>query len=301
MENKQEFHGRALDFEEQIELLRSQGLIINDEQRALRILNNVSYARLKTYIVPLMVDRKAHKFREGASFEDAYALYGFDRRLRELIFHEMEKVEISVRTRIGYASAGSEAGYWFMNPDWFRDEREHREILRRLSSEVEHADNDAIKRFRLKYSNPLPPCWLTLEATSMGTLSTIYDQMRYSPLKKGIADYYGLSVEDFSSWLNHLVYIRNRCAHHNRLWNKTLTSPANCPLRPSFPFPKQSEFSRTHVYMTLCVIKYLQNTVKPENTFAQRLRTLIDNYPIVDTSLMGFPSDWKEDPFWKTE
>ncbi|MBS7302112.1 MAG: Abi family protein, partial [Bacteroidales bacterium] len=265
MENKPEFHGRALDFEEQIELLRNQGSIINDERRALSILNNVSYARLKTYMVPLMLDRKAHKFREGASFEDAYTLYGFDRRLRELIFHEMEKVEISVRTRIGYASAGSEAGYWFMNPDWFRDEREHRDILRRLSSEVERADNDAIKRFRLKYSNPLPPCWLTLEATSMGTLSTIYDQMRYSPLKKGIADYYGLSVEDFSSWLNHLVYIRNRCAHHNRLWNKTLTSPANCPLRPSFPSPKQSEFSRTHVYMTLCVIKYLQNTVKPEN------------------------------------
>ena len=43
MENKPEFHGRALDFEEQIELLRNQGLIINDERRALSILNNVSY------------------------------------------------------------------------------------------------------------------------------------------------------------------------------------------------------------------------------------------------------------------
>ena len=63
MENKPEFHGRALDFEEQIELLRNQGLIINDERRALSILNNVSYARLKTYMVPLMLDRKTHKFR----------------------------------------------------------------------------------------------------------------------------------------------------------------------------------------------------------------------------------------------
>ena len=87
MENKPEFQGRALDFEEQIALLRSQGLIIEDEKKALHILNNVSYSRLKTYLVPLMEDRKAHRFREGASFEDAYALYGFDRRLRELVFH----------------------------------------------------------------------------------------------------------------------------------------------------------------------------------------------------------------------
>lgn len=298
MENKPEFQGRALDFEEQIALLRSQGLIIEDEKKALHILNNVSYSRLKTYLVPLMEDRKAHRFREGASFEDAYALYGFDRRLRELVFHEMEKVEISVRTRIAYASSGSENGYWFLNPDWFRDPREHRDIIRRLESEVERADNDAIKRFRLKYSNPLPPCWLTLEASSMGTLSTIYNEMRYSPLKKRIADYYGLSVEDFSSWLEHLVYVRNRCAHHNRLWNKTLTTEASVPYRPAFRFPAQTEFSKSHVYMTLCVLKYLQNTVKPENTFAERLRSLIDNYPIVDISLMGFPPDWKDDPFW---
>ena len=80
-----------------------------------------------------------------------------------------------------------------------------------------------------------------------------------------------------------------------------MTNPAEVPVRTRFPFPEQNDFSRTHVYMTLCVIQYLQNTVKPENTFAQRLRTLIDNYPIVDTSLMGFPTDWKEDPFWKTE
>ena len=43
MENKPEFQGRALDFEEQIALLRSQGLIIEDEKKALHILNNVSY------------------------------------------------------------------------------------------------------------------------------------------------------------------------------------------------------------------------------------------------------------------
>ena len=115
--HKTEFHGSALSFEDQIRLLRSQGLTIKDEKKALRVLQNVSYSRLKSYLVPLMEDRVSHRFRPGASMDDAYALYGFDRRLRELIFHEMEKIEISIRARMGYVSSGSDSGYWYMNPD----------------------------------------------------------------------------------------------------------------------------------------------------------------------------------------
>ena len=39
---KTEFHGSALSFEDQIKLLRSQGLEITDEKKALRVLQNVS-------------------------------------------------------------------------------------------------------------------------------------------------------------------------------------------------------------------------------------------------------------------
>ena len=111
---KTEFHGSALSFEDQIKLLKSQGLIIEDEKKALRVLQNVSYSRLKSYLVPLMEDRATHRFKPGATMDQAYALYGFDRRLRELIVHEMEKIEVSIRAHMAYTSSSDDSGYWSM-------------------------------------------------------------------------------------------------------------------------------------------------------------------------------------------
>ena len=295
------FQGSALGIDPQIDLLESQGLVIGDRQKARQILRNVSYSRLKAYMVPLMTERTPRKFREGASFNDVYTLYGFDRRLRELVFHEMEKVEISIRTHIAYATSLADAGYWYTKGEHFRSPKEHRNLLERIKGEVKRSDNDAIKRFYEKYSNELPPCWLALEATSMGTLSLIYEDLRPGAAKRQIADYYGLSDTVLMSWLHHLVYVRNICAHHNRLWNKNLSISARIPESPRKMFPPQTMTGPQRVYTTLCVLKYLQDTVKPANTFALRLRTLIDNYPSVDISQMGFPEYWKEFKFWSPD
>lgn len=296
---KTEFTGRALTFDEQIDLLQSQGLEIGDRKRALRILQNISYSRFKSYLIPLMEDRRSHQFRKGATLEQAYALYGFDRRLRELIFHELEKIEISIRTRISYASMDADAGYWFTNPDYYCDPKQCREILRRVKSEVDRSDNDAIKRFKEKYTNEFPPCWMTLEATSMGTLSTLYDALRPGKFKRKLAEYYGVSDVVFASWLHHLVYIRNTCAHHSRVWNKTLSVQAMVPRNAQYYFPEQALDAGAHIYLTLCIIKYLINTIKPDNTFGGRLKQLVGNFPLIDASQMGFPTDWRSMPFWK--
>lgn len=296
---KEVFHAKALSIREIIDLLKSQGLTIEDENRAEHILRNVSYTRLKNYLVSLMQNRHPRRFIPGTTFEDAYALYGFDRRLRELIFHEIEKVEISIRTHIAYASNGSENGYWFLNPEHFKNDRQHEALIRRLRNEIARSDNEAIINFKKRYSNEFPPSWLTLEATSMGTLASIYEEMRDSDIKTRIADYYGLSPETFSSWLWHLVSVRNDCAHHNRVWNSAPSTPAALPEWTRNIFPELTEEDRSHIYMTLCIIKYLQNTVKPTNTFASRLKSLIGNFKIIKASRMGFPEDWSSQEFWK--
>lgn len=294
------FEGHFLTHDELIEMLRSQGLEIGDTARVRKILQNVSYSRLKSYLIPLMDNVQTHRLRPGASFEQAYALYGFDRRLRELIFHEMEKVEISLRTHIAYATSGSEKGYWFTNPEWFKSPREHAALLRKMLGEINRSDNDAIVRFREKYSNDFPPCWLALEATSMGTLSVIFADMKPGPIKKGISDYYGISEAVLNSWIQHLVYVRNYCAHHNRLWNKKLAVTPLVPDATRDPFPELTMYDCSHIYSTLCILKYLVNVIKPDNNFAVKLKELIDSFTIVNTEkMMGFPQGWRDDPFWK--
>jgi len=282
-----------------LEMLKGQGLIVEDEARALQILSNVSYSRLKNYLIPLMQERSTHKFKPGATFEQAYTLYGFDRRLRELIFHEMEKVEISIRTRMAYCTNGAESGYWYLNPDHFKSPKRHNFMIKRLLQEMQRTDNENIQHFYSKYRNEFPPCWLAFEATSMGTMAVIYDEMAPGELKDSIAASYGLSAHDFSSWVHHLVYMRNNCAHHNRVWDKKVTVKASIPSRTDFLFPRVTEDAPAHIYYTFCVLRYFQNNIKPTNSFALRLKMLIGNFPLVDDKLMGFPSGWKENPFWK--
>ena len=163
---------------------------------------------------------------------------------------------------------------------------------------MHRSDNDAILRFYEKYTNALPPIWLTLEATSMGALSSLYEIMKPGEIKNRISEYYDVAAPVFISWLHHLVYIRNTCAHHSRLWNKTLTVEAIAPLNSGRYFPPQAPDASRHIYLTLCIIKYLQDKVKPANTFAARLRTLIGKFRVVDPRAMGFPDGWEDDPFW---
>jgi len=279
-------------------MLESQGLNIGDRERALHIVRNVSYSRLKSYLIPFMADRTTHRFKPGTTLEQAYILYSFDRRFRELVFHEMEKIEISVRTRMAYASMNDDGGYWFENPSYFSNRHYHYSILRRLDGEINRSDDDSIVRFREKYSNRFPPCWITLEASSMGLLSSMYDALKPGYFKRKLADFYSVPDTVFASWLHHLVYIRNVCAHHGRLWNRVLSIQAMVPRSARTEFPPQSTDAAEHIYLTLCIIKYFIDIIKPGNTFPSRLKMLMNSYNMVDEKQMGFPSGWRDIDFW---
>ena len=42
-------------------------------------------------------------------------------------------------------------------------------------------------------------------------------------------DCFGIDEKILSSWIHTLVYIRNLCAHHSRIWNRTLAPYTYCP------------------------------------------------------------------------
>lgn len=89
---------------EQIALLRRRGINL-DERHAAQWLTNVSYYRLSAYWYPARRQddrgKRDDSFVEGAAFVDVTALYEADRKLRTLIHDGMERVEITMRTRIG--------------------------------------------------------------------------------------------------------------------------------------------------------------------------------------------------------
>jgi abortive infection bacteriophage resistance protein len=288
---------KPLDFNQQVQLLEANGLTFQNKQKALHTLQHISYFRLKSYLMPLMSDKVNHIFKSGTTFEQAYNLYKFDSRLRKLIASELEKIEVSIRTQMAYILAQDTDIYWFAENSHFHDSNRHANTLANLKAELERSDDDQILRFKANYNNPFPPAWMTMEVTSFGTLSMLYKLLKPGTSKRKIANFYGVSDSVFESWLHSIVYVRNICAHHSRLWNRMLR------IQPLFPRKTVNAFIDTPVannrlYYILAIMQYLLQTVNPATTFAKRLSELLEEFPQVDTAAMGFPMDWKSKSFW---
>ena len=105
-----EYTKPPLTYYEQVELLKSRGLLIPDEERVIRHLSNISYYRLSAYMLPFKEIKDGSytdRFIEGTTWDDVYNLYLFDRKFRLLVFDAIERLEISIRTQIIYQLAGS--------------------------------------------------------------------------------------------------------------------------------------------------------------------------------------------------
>ena len=287
----------ALTFEEQLSQLEGRGLTIENKDKALHILQNISYYRLSGYWYPLLEEPKsAHLFKSKSSFEQAFKLYCFDRELRRLIIGELEKIEIAVRTQLIYQLSHRHGAYWFSKESIFKNNEKLQKTILKIKTETHRSQEDFIDNFSKKYTQNLPPSWMTLEVTSFGVLSSLYGNLQKD--KRGIANYFGLDDFTFSSWLHSLLYVRNICAHHSRLWNKKLRISPVIPKSPKKPFLSMSA-NNDKVYYILSMVLYLLNTINPNHSFRMRLNDLFDKYPSVDLKALGFSEKWKEEELWK--
>ena len=137
-----------------------------------------------------------------------------------------------------------------------------------------------------------------MEVTSFGTLSMLYKLLKPTLTKRKIANYYGVSDSVFEPWLHSIVYVRNICAHHSRLWNKTLRIQPLFPRKVNGIFISES-VRNNRLYYVLCIIQHLLLIVNPNTTFQERLKALLAEFHNVDIAAMGFPLNWDQEALWK--
>lgn len=108
-----------------VALLRSRGLIISDEAKAVRYLESIGYYRLSAYMHPfLKIPKESHQYKEGTTFQQVLNLYRFDKKLRMLLLNEIEKVEIAIRRAIMNIPVQMTGDiYWLTNSVHFASQR----------------------------------------------------------------------------------------------------------------------------------------------------------------------------------
>jgi len=298
------FEKVAIPVKDQIEKLKDRGLTILDTDHAEHYLSHISYYRLAGYWWPMQADKVNHVFKENSRFADVIALYNFDRELRLLIFDVIEKIEISLRTKLILHLSLEFDPWWFQNTNLFINSTELIKTLATVEEEVTRSKDAFIKEHRTKHKDDLrfPPSWKTLELTSFGSLSKLYGNLKPTVLSKDlIARELGTVNHTFlPSWLQSIAQIRNYCAHHSRLWNKNLPGTPKLLPKPPFPWlndvPTPGEFQ--FLYIHLCCMKYLLNIIQPGNHFTTCLSSLLVKYPNVDPKALGLKPNWQNEPVW---
>lgn len=272
---------------------------MEDEPKALHLLRQISYYRLSAYWYPFLQDKKKHIFKPGASFDAAFRLYCFDRELRHLIQCELEKIEIAVRTQVIYVLSHRHGSFWFAQSNLFSNEVQYASTLEKIKHEHSRSDESFIKTFNENYSDSLPPSWMLLEIVSFGTLSQLYKNLKPGREKRAIANSFGLSDSVFETWLHSIVYLRNVCAHHTRLWNRVMRIQPALPITVARTWLLDPSVSNRQCYFMFSIICFLLDTVNPGHRFKQKLSALFSKYPQVDKRAMGFPDGWENEPLWE--
>ena len=300
----------AKTYSEQVGQLESRGLKIENKRKALHLLENLSYYRLSGYWYPMLGEpKKDHVFKPNSTFERSFKIYCFDREFRKFIMSEIEKIEVAVRAQMIYTYSHAHGAFWFKDVQLFQNGHKHQKSIERFKKEFDDSKEQFIIQFKNNYNNQLPPSWMLLEIVSFGSLSTLFSNLRPGLNKRAVANYFGLDEATFESWLHSLVYVRNICAHHSRLWNRSLAIQPVLPIvtqnkwlgktrLPNHTITGNSVHVNSKTYCTLSILIYFLNTINPNHSIKERLYALLRKYPMIDVGAMGFPDGWKNEVIW---
>jgi abortive infection bacteriophage resistance protein len=294
----------ALTTDQQIDLLIRRGMHIADRAQARQYLTHISYYRLRAYWLPFeqaAANGDDHAFAAGADFATVLAIYDFDRELRLLLIDAIERVEISLRTRLAnvlslrYGPFAHEEPVHFAKPHLWQQSRDE------LAKEYARSRETFAEHYRSQYPQlPSPPLWVACELMTLGHLSRWLQNLRIPKDRQTIADAYGLDEKVLVSFAHHLTIVRNHCAHHGRVWNRKLSLKMQIPgKKPAGLSAQFNPAQDRRLYNTLTMLAYLMSVISPASTWRQRLKALIQATPQIAVADMGFPADWEQRAIWQ--
>lgn len=272
-------------FNEQIEILKGRGLIIENEEEAKFILSNINYYRFTVYLITFKEGN--NKYKSGTTFDLIYNIYKFDRELRSLIIDILASIEISFRTYIAYTLAMNYGALGYLDKNNFINEVYHKGFISNLEKEKRNNSNSLfIKHHNEKYDGKLP-IWVATEIMSFGMISKLYANLL--PKDKGYIknNLCNVNPKLVTQWLQALTIIRNQCAHYGRIYNNTF---------PNIKIKKDDQcfnLSKNRIFSNILAMKYLVLDESIWNKFFTSLQQLINNYErYIDLELIGFPEKW---------
>lgn len=213
---------RSLD--EQIEILRYKGLIFEDEYEAKNILLRENYFFISGYRHLFMESYRDRRFIEGTTFDELYAVFLFDRKIRNIMFQYILVVENNIKSIISYQLSkkyGVREKDYLNYKNFTQDNLKQRQVYDVLNKmkrqiRVNGRQHTATMHYLSNYG--YIPLWILVKVLSFGMVSELYNILKEEDAIS-IAELYKLDVEELSVYLSLLANFRNLCAHEDILYD----------------------------------------------------------------------------------
>lgn len=209
--------------DEQIEILKSKGLLIDDIDTVREILLRENYFFISGYRHLFLKSSKDRMFIPGTNFRELYALFNFDRQMRNIIFKNLLIIENNTKSIFSYQLSMKygikEKNY--LNPSNFNRSGEKakqvNDLLKKMKRQIRV--NGAQHTATIHYINNYGyvPLWILVKVLSFGIVSELYTILKPED-QEDIAEIYGVEVSDLLTYLPILANFRNLCAHEDILY-----------------------------------------------------------------------------------
>jgi len=303
-------------------LLASRGMHIADAPRTERKLSQVGYYRLSGFWYPCReflrdsngnvtlctVSKKPlrqNTFTPGTAFDSVFEIYLFDKKLRQLMLDAIERVEVHVRSviahEVGYHDPMAYQDVSFINPSQARTFTTKSGKQRNIWDEWSARQDEQIRRSRedsiewhRKHHRAMP-FWVVVEAWDFGTASKYFEILKDSHRNR-ISSRLGLTnSRTLKEWLQEINTLRNRCAHHGRIWNQISANPL--PTVPNDAYFKKLNLDANatcRLYGLIAVLWFLVKTIGANSQWIHQVADVIDSKPQVPGcpfAALGLPDE----------
>ena len=298
---------------EQIALLRSRGMLIEDEIQARYVLEHVNYYRLSGYWYPYRQkiegsNKRSDNFIEKTSFSNIFALYEFDQRFRTAVFNCLTPIELALRARLGHELGRIDPLIHLrpelLGPSARRDgsrsqpSNKYRKWECRYNDERKKSREDFVVHHMGKYGGQIP-IWAAVEIMDWGLLSHLY-RLSPPPVRDIISGSMRLTAAQLGSWIKALIMVRNYSTHHARMFNRVYTVKPKFPPLDKVPELSSAKAAFNRCFCQLTLIQYLLAELNVGNLHL--LPEVLVSFPCVShisISHMGVPRGWKDLVLWK--
>ena len=296
--------------DEQVKILRDKNLIIDDEEYVKNILLRENYFFINGYRYLFYKSNKEKIFINGTNFREIYALFYFDRQLRNILFKNILILENNIKSILSY-ELSRKYGFKekkYLNPSNFttdpKKSKQVNDLVKKVKRQiiVNGKEHSATKHYQSSYG--YIPLWVVVKVLSFGIVGELYTILKPEDQER-IAGLFNVDVESLLTYLPIIANYRNLCAHEDICYeHKTQKEIPITKYHQLLNIPKTNGEYIYGINDLFALIIILKRLLRPDNFVGMlneisyeldylsgRLHTIsIDK--VLDR--MGFPKNFKD-------